>query len=35
LKNKYEWVDASGAARGAKQRTGDILTHMRTELGVK
>ena len=35
LKNKYEWVDASGVARGAKQRTGDILTHMRSELGVK
>lgn len=35
LKNKYEWVQAEGKARNAKERTADILTAMRLDLGVK
>lgn len=35
LKNKYEWVQADGNARNAKERTADILTAMRLDLGVK
>lgn len=35
LKNKYEWVNADGEARNAKERTADILTAMRQDLGVK
>lgn len=35
LKNKYEWVNAKGEARNAKERTADILTAMRLDLGVK
>lgn len=35
LKNKYEWVQADGKARNAKERTADILTAMRLDLGVK
>ena len=35
LKNKYEWVNADGEARNAKERTADILTAMRLDLGVK
>lgn len=35
LKNKYEWVNAKGEARNAKERTADILAAMRIDLGVK
>lgn len=35
LKNKYEWVNAKGEARNAKERTADILAAMRMDLGVK
>ena len=35
LKNKYEWVNADGEARNAKERTADILAAMRLDLGVK
>lgn len=35
LKNKYEWVQADGKSRNAKERTADILTAMRLDLGVK
>lgn len=35
LKNKYEWVNADGEARNAKERTADILSAMRLDLGVK
>lgn len=35
LKNKYEWVNSKGDARNAKERTADILTAMRLDLGVK
>ena len=35
LKNKYEWVNAKGEARNAKERTADILAAMRLDLGVK
>lgn len=35
LKNKYEWVNADGGARNAKERTADILSAMRLDLGVK
>ncbi|MEV7644713.1 MULTISPECIES: hypothetical protein [Actinomycetes] len=35
LKNKYEWVNAEGEARNAKERTADILSAMRLDLGVK
>ena len=35
LKNKYEWVNAEGKARNAKERTADILAAMRLDLGVK
>ena len=35
LKNKYEWVQADGISRNAKERTADILTTMRLDLGVK
>lgn len=34
-KNKYEWVNADGEARNAKERTADILAAMRLDLGVK
>lgn len=35
LKNKYEWVNAKGEARNAKERTADIVAAMRLDLGVK
>ena len=35
LKNKYEWVNANGEARNAKERTADIVSAMRMDLGVK
>lgn len=35
LKNKYEWVSADGEARNAKERTADIVSAMRLDLGVK
>lgn len=35
LKNKYEWVNAKGEARNAKERTADIVSAMRLDLGVK
>lgn len=35
LKNKYEWVNADGEARNAKERTADIVAAMRLDLGVK
>lgn len=35
LKNKYEWVNADGEARNAKERTADIVAAMRQDLGVK
>lgn len=35
LKNKYEWVNAKGEARSAKERTADIVSAMRLDLGVK
>lgn len=34
MKNKYEWVDASGEARNHKERTADILSAMRKDLGI-
>lgn len=34
-KNTYEWVNAKGEARNAKERTADILSAMRMDLGVK
>lgn len=34
-KNIYEWVNAGGEARNAKERTADILAAMRQDLGVK
>lgn len=34
LKNKYEWVDSTGTARNANERTKDILSAMRLDLGV-
>lgn len=35
LKNKYEWIDSKDRSRDAKERTADILTAMRQDLGVK
>lgn len=35
LKNNYEWVNADGEARNAKERTADIVAAMRLDLGVK
>lgn len=34
LHNEYEWVDASGGNRTAKQRTNDIVKFMRHKLGA-
>lgn len=35
FKNKYEWIDSKDRSRDAKERTADILTAMRQDLGVK
>lgn len=35
LKSKYEWVNAKGEARSPKERTADIVSAMRLDLGVK
>lgn len=34
LKNRYEWIDAKGRSRNAKERTNDILNAMRQDLDV-
>lgn len=34
LHNEYEWIDAGGDHRTAKQRTNDILKYMRHKLGA-
>lgn len=35
LRNDYRWVDRGGRERSSKQTTGDILSAMRMDLGVK
>lgn len=35
LHNAYRWVDAGGRERSSKQTTGDILSAMRSDLGIK
>lgn len=35
LKNKYEWIDTKGRSRSADERTSDIVSAMRNDLGVK
>ena len=33
--NTYSWVNAEGKARDAKQRTSDVLSSMRQDMGIK
>lgn len=34
LKNEYEWIDASGEARSAKDKTNEIVKYMRNKIGA-